>query len=364
MGDERERSDDETNRLLATWLGEQVDAEVAVEAQDRPEGVGHSNETWLIDATWDAGDGPRTEHLVFRVAPGGLGVFPDYDLTRQALCLQAVGEHSTVPVPTVRWEEPTGGVIGRPFYVMDRIEGVVPADRMPYTMGGWLKEASPEDQATLWWSTLEVLADLHRIDVTAAGLDVLHDPTTGRPGVAALLAGWERYGAWALEDREHPTFEAVTTWLHDHLPRPRGPVGLAWGDARISNVMYRDFRPVAVFDWEMADLGPGEVDLGWMVFFQRFFSEGMGIDDLPGFPEAAATVDRYAELAGRDLDDLWWYEVFAAWRHTAIMGRIAVVYEQTGEYPVEPDTYRNNIASRLLAKMLDLPDTGPPGPMG
>ena len=355
---------DETNEKLASWLSSRVGAEVSLQAQPRSGDVGHSNETWLIDATWDDGGGPATHHLVFRVAPGTVGVFPDYDLGKQALCLRAVGAHSDVPVPVVRWEEPDPSVIGHPFYVMDRIDGVVPADRMPYTLDGWLKDATDAQQRELWLATVDVLADLHAIDVAAAGLDVLHDPALGAPGLAAMVAHWERYAAWAVAGRDHPTLEAVSTWLHENLPGDHGPVGLAWGDARISNVMYRDFRPVAVLDWEMAGLGPGELDLGWTVFFQRFFSEGLNTPDLPGFPEPQATIDRYAQRAGRDVGDLWWFEVFAAWRHTAIMCRIATVYETTGEMPVEPDTYRNNIASRLLAKMMDLPDTGPPGPMG
>ena len=59
----------------------------------------------------------------------------------------------------------------------------------------------------------------------------------------------------------------------EHWPADEGPTVLSWGDSRIGNVMYRDFEPVAVLDWEMAGLGPREVDVGWFIYAHRVFEE-------------------------------------------------------------------------------------------
>jgi aminoglycoside phosphotransferase (APT) family kinase protein len=136
---------------------------------------------------------------------------------------------------------------------------------------------------------------------------------------------------------------------------------LNWGDARLSNVIYRAFRPVAVLDWEMATLGPAEVDLGWFLYFQRFFSEGLGVPDLPGFPAREAAIHGYEQLAGRTMDDLFYYEVFAAWRNATIMLRIADIYETRGLLSPDSGAGQNNVATRMLAGMLGLPSPGEPG---
>ena len=47
-------------------------------------------------------------------------------------------------------------------------------------------------------------------------------------------------------------------------------------------MLYRDFEPVAVLDWEMATVGPGEVDLAWMIFLHAFFDDMAATFGLPG----------------------------------------------------------------------------------
>lgn len=351
---------------LAGWLAQMVGADtVDIGEFTTPEGVGHSNETVLVDISYRDADGAEhQEPLVVRLETTG-GVFPAYDLGLQVGCIRQVAAGSDVPVPNVRGLELDRTVLGRSFFVMDRIDGLVATDRMPYTIFGWLNEATPAQQAQLWWSSLETMAELHRLDWRAAGFGILDRAELGPAGLDQQLAWWQDYVRWVAEGRGQPTIDAAGAWLLAHQPANPPPTGLNWGDARVSNMMYRDFRPVAVLDWEMATLGPAEVDLAWFIFFQKFFSEGLGIADLPGFPTPAETVARYAELLGRDIDDLFWYEVFGAWRFAAIMARIADLSEASGEFPPGSGARDNNLAVRMLATMLDLPSPGEPGgPMG
>jgi aminoglycoside phosphotransferase (APT) family kinase protein len=91
--------------------------------------------------------------------------------------------------------------------------------------------------------------------------------------------------------------ERAFAWLEDHWPHDPGPTVLSWGDSRIGNVMYRHFAPVAVLDWEMAALGPRELDLAWMVFLHRFFEDLAIRYGLPGMPSFLRRDDVAASYA-------------------------------------------------------------------
>ncbi|MCU0267288.1 MAG: phosphotransferase family protein [Acidimicrobiales bacterium] len=359
-------SESDLHEHLVPWLSAKLGYPIELEEVVVPQGAGHSNETVLLTARWQEELGFRREELVLRLQAREPAVFPVYDLPLQCDCMRLVAEHSDVPVPRVHWVEVDTAVLGRPFFVMERVEGLVPPDRLPYTMDGWLLASSPEDQRRLWLSGLRAMAGVHRLDPDATGFGILDRPEHGPTGLAQQYAWWEDYARWTARGREHPTLDPATAWLREHLPTPTGPVGITWGDARIGNIMFRDFEAVAVLDWEMASLGPAEVDAAWYVLFPRFFSDVMGVPDLPGFPSAAESYEFYAEQLGRPLDDLTWYEVFAAWRHANVMARMADIYVELGSFSPEDGeaARRNNMGTRLLAQLLDLPDTGPVGLMG
>ena len=140
------------------------------------------------------------------------------------------------------------------------------------------------------------------------------------------------------------------------VPRNEPAPSLTWGDARIGNMIFRDFAPVAVLDWEMVTLGPGEVDLAWWLVLDRYHTEGVGAAPLPGFPSRATQSWRDGRSGvGRRAQDLFYYEVWGAFRFALVLIRIA---DQMTEYGVMPEGSgfeRNNPATQMLAKMLELP---------
>jgi aminoglycoside phosphotransferase (APT) family kinase protein len=352
------RGADDVRSSFASWLGHKVGTSIEITQWEAPEGAGHSNETILVEAL-TATKEPLS--LVVRVEANLPAVFQRYDLGLQCTCMNRIAAHSAVPVPRVRWLEPATLVFGRPFYVMDRIDGLVPTDRLPYTLSGWLFEATVEQQRALFDSSIDVLAALHAIDWRKAGLDVLARPEHGPAGIGQQLGWWMSFAKWVCAGRPQATIDGASSWLRDHVPEPSGPIVLNWGDARFSNVMYRDFRPVAVLDWEMAMLGPAEVDVAYFLFFQKFFSQGLGVPDLAGFPSRDDAIAAYERRAGRKLDDLLFYEVFAAWRNATVMLRIADLYESRGLLSPDSGAGQNNIATRMLADMIGLPSPGEPG---
>jgi len=258
-----------------------------------------------------------------------------------------------VPVAPVCWYETDPGVLGAPFYVMARVDGDVPGDTPPYTTGGFLFDASPEQQARAYDSAITAMARIHSVDWRALGLGFLDRPERGAIGLDQELSYYERFFAWAMAGRAHPLLERAFEWIRANRPAPHSePLTLCWGDARIGNVMFDDFECAAVFDWEMANLGNPMQDLGWWKFLDRHHSEGSGVPRLPGFPSYDATVARYHELTGHPVDALDFYEVFAAVRFGVIMVRIADLVIEYGMMPPDSDLAWNNPVTRLLEGMV------------
>jgi aminoglycoside phosphotransferase (APT) family kinase protein len=104
-------------------------------------------------------------------------------------------------------------------------------------------------------------------------------------------------------------------WLDSHWPGAEGAAVVCWGDSRIGNVIYRDFAPVAVLDWEMVGLGPRELDVAWMVYSHRAFEDIAARYGFPGMPEFMGrenVVATYESSAGCRLREFDWYLTYAA----------------------------------------------------
>jgi len=141
-----------------------------------------------------------------------------------------------------------------------------------------------------------------------------------------------------------PIIERSLTWLEEHWPPGHGPDVLCWGDARIGNIIYQDFEPAAVLDWEMASLGPRELDVAWFVFLHRFFqdiADFFGVPGLPGFLRRSDVERSYQEMTGCPLRDMDFYLVYAAVRHAIVMARIKrrMIHFGEDEVPAERDDY-------------------------
>jgi aminoglycoside phosphotransferase (APT) family kinase protein len=302
---------------LEPWLSDRYGAPVTIDDLAAPGSSGFSSETMLVDLT----AGGTSDRLVIRGEPMGFRVFPTYDLWTQYRCMQAVREHSSVPMPELKWFEHDDSVLGHPFYAMERVDGEAPPDNLPYTIDGFVVEASAADQERLYRSSIRALGDLHAIDVDAAGLRFLDRQEDGPTGLDQQLAYYERFIPFATAGEPHPVLEQGFRWLVDNRP-PRQPEVLSWGDSRFGNILYRDFEPVAILDWEMAYLGPREQDLAWFVYFVRFFSDVLGLPNIPGFPSEAEGLAYYEEVTGHRLEHLDWFLAWAAFRYAVVMVRL------------------------------------------
>jgi aminoglycoside phosphotransferase (APT) family kinase protein len=341
-----------TQRQLTTWLQRTLAADDLVLTELRgPSETGFSSDTLLFEARWTDGAGAHHARLVARFKPSGFTVFPTYDMAQQFTIMHHLGR-TDVPVPRMRWLEADEGPLGAPFYVMDRVDGRVPSDNPPYHVGGWLQELMPSDREALWWSGLDAMARVHRLDWRALGFGFLDQPARGTTPLAQQLHEYDAYVRWGMERERYPLLERAERWLHAHRPADE-PVAVCWGDSRLGNQIFDGTTCVAVIDWEMARLGDPVQDLAWWIALDRCFSEGLGVERLAGLPDPHATIARWESLVGRAARHFAYYEVLALYKFTAIMARVSLQLKHYEIFPADSDMDVDNLASATLARTLD-----------
>ncbi len=242
--------------------------------------------------------------------------FPVYDMATQAAVQNAVaGAGIPAPAPAIcvtdtQWIDST-------FLAMPRVFGHIPGPAPVFDK--WIGGQSPEGQRVLHDGLIGMLARLHRIDTAALALTELHGPT-----VDDALTYWTSYVEWASAGEPLPALTEALAWCRTHQPAPppydAAPV-VVWGDPRLGNLVFDDdFNVVAILDWELAALGPPELDLGWYFGLDGMMDELFG-RRVPGFPERAEALAIYEAAAGRPVHDLEWHEIFALVRALAINDR-------------------------------------------
>jgi aminoglycoside phosphotransferase (APT) family kinase protein len=346
-----------TQKALSAWLAERLPgaADVVVSELASPPSSGFSNETLFFAVEWNAEGIRQARRLVARLQMPGPGLFPNYRLDHQFAVMAALGRAGSVPVPKVLWQEDDHGPLGTPFYVMEHVDGRVAGDDPPYTAEGWFIELSPEQRGVLVDNALAAMANVHKVDWQALGLDFLARPGHGDP-LDREIAFYQYYFAWASAGQPDPTIESALEWVRHNRPTSPEPVVLSWGDARIGNILAGDDLSVrAVLDWEMATLGSASLDLGWWLFMQRHHTEGYGIGHPAGLPTRDEVIARYTQLSGAPPQYVGFYEAFAALRGAIIMARLAHMMIAAGMLPPDAEMVYNNPATRILADLCGLP---------
>jgi aminoglycoside phosphotransferase (APT) family kinase protein len=344
-------------KKLADWLGTKFTGAQDIQVTDLrvPNAAGMSNETVLFTASWRENGNAEIRGMVARVQPDGPGVYPAYDLSKEARVITALSEHSSIAVPELYFYEEDPSVFGSPFLVMKRVDGQVPGDDPPFTAAGFVLDLTPEQRQQMWFNSIDVLAQVHATDWRSLGLGFLASPEH-HGGVDGQLKLWRDTFEWAAEGVPNPTMEAALHWLDANRPADLGEQVLCWGDARVGNIVYDDnLSAAAILDWEMVTVASREYELGWFLFTTLHHTEGIGVALPDGIPDRAATVARYQQITGHTVQNLNYYEIFAGVRLAIIMVRAAHMLMAAGMLPLDSTMEQNNGASQLVAKLIGLP---------
>jgi aminoglycoside phosphotransferase (APT) family kinase protein len=335
---------------LARWFaGRHPDArDVAVAGLEKSSG-GFSNITLLAELTWTRGRASRELGIAVRVQPLASAVYPDCDVRRQYRTMELLAG-SEVPVPRLLGLEQDAAAIGAPFFVMERIDGQVPNENPLYHLEGWFHDLGDEAKRRHWFSAIDTLAALGRVDWRALGFDFLLPPA-GRTALSHQLEYYRRHMEWAESlGRPYPFLHQAYRWLLAHQPKDE-PMSLLWGDAKLGNCVYRDGKLVGALDWEMAALGNPVDDLAWWLTLDESMCTGYGLPRLAGLPSRDETVACWERVTGRSARDLPYYDVYAAWRFAIVMARIGTIFMERGYVPRESGMDVKNGGATLLAAL-------------
>lgn len=266
---------------------------------------GRSNLTFAVT---DA----RDRRVVLRRPPLGHVLATAHDMAREHRIVSAVGT-TGVPVARTLALCEDASINGAPFYVMDFVEGVVldsqdKAGLLPVSLRGPASE-----------HLIDVLADLHAVDIDAVGLgDLARREGYIERQVKRWTAQWE-----SSKTRELPAIDDVARRLRERMPAQQGVV-IAHGDYRFGNCLVdpASGRIAAVLDWELCTLGDPLADVGYLGVYwtdpgdrSRRHNDPSGAE---GFPTFASLLERYAMRTGRDLGDIDYYVAFSSWRLAVI----------------------------------------------
>jgi aminoglycoside phosphotransferase (APT) family kinase protein/putative sterol carrier protein len=342
---------------LVGWLQQKMPEARNLSISDlERSGAGFANVSIPFQLSWEEAGQQRSAGMFFRGAGKSDPVFPDFKLERQFRIMRCL-QDTNVPVPRVYWMEMDESLFGFPFYIMSKIDGVVPSEYPTYHSFGICHDASPEQRARMWWGTLEAMANVHKLDWKRLGLSFLGVLANGTGPLDQELDYWEHYLDWAREEPQ-PILRASLDWLRGHRYAP-ARVSLCWGDARLPNTMFSPSGNVlAVLDWEMAILGDPECDLAFMIALDWLLSEGTGVPRLEGFPEKEETVKRYEELTGWKVENFSYNEVLATFRVGTIVLRVQKNLQKMGVALPGEDPILDNFCTRRLADLLHLPAPG------
>jgi aminoglycoside phosphotransferase (APT) family kinase protein len=354
-------ADPETYReALNGWMTGQLSSAdgVRVHDVDMPRATGFSNETVFFSTTSSEAGQETTRKWVARIEPADGGLFPEQTDACAISCevqhkiMSAVRESGVAPIPEMFPFEQDVTVLGQPFFVMEFIEGLIPADVPRYTQEGFLvDQAKPADRERMVREACETMGDLSRLDWKTLGLDWLDVKGKGDPTLADQLELYRNYCTSHLGEREHAVIMSSLDWLDANAPNC--PMGISWGDSRLGNIIWQDYRCASVCDWEAVSLCPPEADIGWFVMFDRMSYDDFGVERLAGFPTREEQVAIWEARSGRKVaDTIDWWEIFATMRFDAIMIKLGDRLTGAGIVPAEANMSITNGTTDALARLL------------
>lgn len=282
--------------------------------------AGFSNLTYLLRF-------PDRE-LVLRRPPVGAKIKTAHDMSREYRILSHLYPvYRKVPRPLLFCEDES--ILGAPFYVMERVSGIILRAKPPADI-----DLSPPLMRTLSETFIENLAEIHEIDYEGAGLGELGSP---QGYVKRQVEGWTKRYFNARTD-EVPAIERLAEWLDENQPADSVKAALIHNDYKYDNLVLapEDLgRVVAVLDWEMATIGDPLMDFGTSLGYwvesqdpEEWQRYGFGLTALPGSLTRTEMLEHYARRAGRTIDEPVFYFAYGLLKIAVIVQQIYFRYQK------------------------------------
>jgi len=294
---------------FAAWFDGACPGEIDGPVQGRLIAGGRSN------LTYEVTDGTRS--WVVRRPPLGHVLATAHDMEREYRVITALRDTSVpVPLSYALCQDPD--IIGAPFYVMSKVDGI------PYRTADQLAVLGQDRIRAIAGRLVATLALLHAVVPAEVGL-----ADFGRPEgfLARQVRRWKKQ-LDASRSRPIAGIDELHALLAADPPDGTAPA-IVHGDYRLDNVLIgADDKVAAVVDWEMATLGDPLTDVGLLIVYQRMdrLGDGPMASSAPGYPTVAEVLARYAECSGRDLSDLGFYIALASFKAAVILEGIHFRY--------------------------------------
>jgi aminoglycoside phosphotransferase (APT) family kinase protein len=339
---------------LTGWLRAQLpDAdELRIEGLERVE-FGHSAEMMVLTVVSRHGQAEERHDVVVRLRPRPPALLEPYDLKRQFDILRKL-ENTPVRAPGALWLEESGDVLGRPFFVMERVAGSVYEMEAPQG-----PDATAQRIRRICEDMADQLAAVHAVDLQATGLDALGD---GSDHLDRELDHWAAE-MHRVQRGTLPALERLLRALRDGKPRPCPTIALVHGDAKPGNFAFVDDQVSAIFDWEMTGIGDPLTDIGWM---ELLWMQPVGITSHPDAPTIDEFIARYEQASGIKVENRPWYRALNAFKMAVICLVGAMLFD---DGVTDDQRFILNASGIPLLTDLGLADLGiteqlEPGPVG
>jgi len=280
---------------------------------------GHSNLTYLLRM--------KDQDLVLRRPPRGKEIKTAHDMEREYRVLSSLQEvYPRVPRPLVYCEDPE--VLGAPFYIMERIQGVILRGKEPPA-----RILLTEDvMRQLCCRMVDHLVELHKVDLVESGLRDFGKP---EGYIQRQVTGWTKRYFNAKTD-SIPKIEQTAAWLKETMPVEERDA-LIHNDYKYDNLVLdpQDLtRIMAVLDWEMATVGDPFMDVGTTLGYWLDPQDPDPIKMLPFGPtlmrgnlDRAHLVERYENGYGLPMAHPVFYYVYGLFKIAVIAQQIYKRYK-------------------------------------
>ncbi|HEX5142930.1 MAG TPA: phosphotransferase family protein, partial [Mycobacterium sp.] len=267
---------------------------------DRVE-FGHSAEMLVLAVV----SAEQRRDVVLRLRPKPPALLEPYDLKRQFEILRAL-EPTGVRAPRALLIDESGDVLGRPFFVMDRVEATVYEMAAPEG-----PDVTAERIRRMCTSLADQLAAVHNVDLSATGLDGLD---SGADHLDRELQRWETEMR-RVQRGPMPALERLLQELRGTKPAPCQRITLVHGDAKPGNFGFVGDQVSAVFDWEMTTVGDPLTDIGWM---ELLWMQPVGLTSHPDALSFDEFLSRYCDATGITPQNRQWYRALNAFKMAVI----------------------------------------------